>query len=218
MTRLSAAVAVAIAVLMTASCSGKSSSKSATSVTQAATTTAPPASTAAPVTTTVAPTVPPTIATTTTTTTLSPTEVAEAEVRAAWASFSAQSRACYERPTECVPENFDVEPELSKYRAKLERDFISIGRHGEPNPTDPVTTTVWGPIVFSDEGQTASFETCTWDTGILVQDNPRVVLSPEKATIRSSIWMQRRDGRWFVADSRSAGPWVVGRNECETQP
>jgi hypothetical protein len=217
MTRCPAAFAVAIAVLVIASCGGKSPTKSAPpTTTVTATTTEGPTTTVAEVATTVAPLIPPTVPPTTTTT-LSPTELAEAEVRAAWVAFSAASRGCYEHPTECAPENFDVEPELSAYRAKLERDFISVGRHGEPNLEDPVTTAVSGPIVFSDDGQTASFDTCTWDTGILVQDNPRVVVSPEKATIRSSIVMRRVNGRWFVAGSGSAGAWVVGRNDCETR-
>jgi hypothetical protein len=213
MTRSPAAVAVAIVVLVTASCGGKDPAKSAPSTTVVPkATTAPPATEAA-VATTVAPTVPPTVAPTTTTT-LSPKELAEAEVRAAYQSFALQTEACYRTPAACVPEDFDVEPELSAYRKHIADDFVAPGRHGEPNPTDAAYTVVDGPITFSDGGQTASFNTCLWDTDILYQDNPRVVVNDLSQTIRETFVFRKVDGKWFVAGSGPNGPWVVGRNDC----
>jgi hypothetical protein len=217
MTRSPAAVAVAITVLVTASCGGKSPTKSAPpTTTVTATTTAPPATEAA-VATTVAPKVPPTAAPTTTTT-LSPKELAEAEVRAAWVDISRRSDRCYEAPSECTPQDFAIDPALTSYRAFVERELISLGRHGEPNPSDPSYVTVSGTVVFSADGLTATFDSCKWDTGVLYQDNPRVVVSGETATIRETVSLQRSEGRWMLAASQSAGPWVVGRNDCGSRP
>jgi hypothetical protein len=198
MTRSPAAVAVAIAVLVTASCSGTSATKSApSSTTVAATTIAPP---------------PPTTAT------LSPTELAEAEVRAAWADIARQSEACYRQPAECRPEEFDVEPELSAYASKVEREFTALGRHAEPNPTETAYSVVSGPILFSDDGATAAFTVCTWDTDILVQDEPRVVINDLNQTIFENVVLRKERGRWFFAGDGSAGPHIIGRNDCGPRP
>jgi hypothetical protein len=222
MPRFPTAVAAAIAALVTASCSAMSPTKSAPSSTTVAATTISPQATTIPVVTTiapttVAPTVPPTVAPTTTTT-LSPTELAEAEVRAAYQSFALQTEACYRTPSACVPEEFDVEPELSAYRKHIADDFVTPGRHAESNPADAAYSVVDGPITFTDGGQTASFNTCLWDTDILYQDNPRVVANDLSQTIRETFVFRKVDGKWFVAGSGPNGPWVVGRNECGPRP
>jgi hypothetical protein len=217
MTRSPAAVAVAIAVLMTASCGGKSSTKSAPPTTTVATTTTAPPATESAIATSVAPTVPPTLAPTTTTT-LSPKELAEAEVRAAFKVFAELSIGCYVWPTECAPEEFGMEPELSAYRALIDRKYIALGRHAEPNLTDPPYTVIDGPIVFSDEGQTATFNVCKWNTNTLVQDEPRVVIDDLNVSNHENIVLRKRDGRWFVAGSGPAGSDVVGRNDCGPRP
>jgi hypothetical protein len=213
MTRSPAAVAVAIVVLVTASCGGKDPAKSAPSTTVVPkATTAPPATEAA-VATTVAPTVPPTVAPTTTTT-LSPKELAEAEVRAAYQSFVLQTDACFAAPTTCLPEEFDIDPELSAYRKRIADDFIALGRRSEPSPTEAAYSVVDGPIVFSDEGLTAVFDACTWDTHILVAGDPRVVVNDLNQTVRERLVLRKVGSRWYVSNSGPAGPDVVGRNDC----
>jgi hypothetical protein len=204
MTRFGLAAALALTVLAASACGGETATKPTTTTTTATTvaTTAPP-TTLAPATTVPA----------TTTTTLDPAKVAENEVHAAWDTITKQIDACYRQPATCVPEDFAIEPELSAFKEGLNDRFISVGRHSEPNPTEPSYYTA-GPVTFSDEGLTASFDSCKWDTNILMQDDPPAVVNDLNQTIRHHVLLRNQEARWFYFGLQIDGPFIVGRNEC----
>ena len=150
----------------------------------------------------------------TTTTTLSPAVIAENEVRAAWKRITDFGEACYAEPTApCAVETVSIEPFASALTTRISNDYVALGRHVEVNESDPTYHTI-GPVTFSDDGQTAAFESCVWSTSILVQNDPVAVVNDLKTTYRSTVRLRRIDGIWFAYQFRTIGSPVVGRNDC----
>jgi hypothetical protein len=201
--------AIAVAIVST-SCSTSKATKPST----ATSTTAPAApTTTEPATTS---TFGPMVIVTPPPTTTTPKQALEAEIRTAALRLSDLLWACTRMPSECDPASFTTEPYLSTYRTYLADSFLALGRIREMNVGDP-TYAVIGSIVPADDGQSAEYDICYWNTEVLVQalpDTERVVLDDFKTSIRQHLWVQLTDSGWLLRSGEDSSPSVVGRNDC----
>ena len=172
-------------------------------------TTVPPGATTAPAETTT---------TTPASTTADPRAALEAEVRAAHAEISRVGFACNADPATCDFSAVLVDPLLTTARTNFERNYLILGRRAERNSGDPSYISIDGPIEISIDGLSASFVSCFWDTGILVNTDPYEIVNDLHQSSRNRQTLRKVDGRWYATSSEPVGPAVVGRNDCGPRP
>jgi hypothetical protein len=212
-----AAVAITLAA---ASCSSSRSTKPSVSATATTTTTTPTPETVAPEPTTTERTTRSIVTAKATTTTTTPTQAVEAEIRAAVQRNKEAYRSCVHEPSSCDLSSTMTGAQLATSTSFVAEKLVALGRRVDFDESDPAFSVV-SSIVVADDGLSAEYDVCTWDTGITVQalpDTEVIVVDDLKGTIRKRETVELVEGRWLMAESVKTGPTVIGRNDCGPRP